>query len=202
MNCNVIQDLMMLYADNCCSDDSKAIVEEHIKNCAVCKKAYEEMTAIPTPAKTAKKAANKKFTQINSWKASLLQSVLLLVSFALIIFGVAREAATPSGDANGLWAIAVIIPAAGFMLSLANWYFIRVYPSRNRFSVCSLITTVVLILLGDVWAILHYKGIMTNLFHSSVPSTTFLVIGCSLSVALCVISKILSDRYAKLLGKE
>ena len=193
---------MILCTDNCCSDDSKAIVEEHIKNCAVCKKAYEEMKAIPTPAKTAKKAANVQFTRINSWKASLLQSVLLFVSFALIIFGVAREAATPSGDANGLWAIAVIVPATGFMMSLANWYFLRVYPSRSRFSVCSLIATLVLILLGDVWAILHYKGMITNLLHSAVPSTTFWVVGCSLSIALCVISKLLSDRYAKLLGKE
>lgn len=200
MNCNVIQDLMVLYADDCCSEESKAIVEEHIKSCDKCKKAFEEITS--APLMTEQKTKAKAFSKINGWKASVLQSVLLFVSFALIIFGVAREAATPSGNANGLWAVAVIVPATGFLLSLANWYFVRVYPSRKVFSNCSLLAAVAFIVIGYVWAMIHYQNTLTNLFNGSVLSTILLITGCVLGIAFCVISKFLSNQYAKMIGKE
>lgn len=201
MNCNAIQDLMILYTDNCCSDESRAIVEEHIKGCTACKKALEEMSA-PLMTKKQTKDLKPRFTKINSWKASVLQSVLLFVSFALIVFGVAREAATSSGDTNGLWAIAVIVPATGFMMSLANWYFIRVYRNRKTFSTCSLIASIAFILIGFIWAFIHYRGITTCFFNGSVLSAVLPVVGCVLSIALCVVSIILSNQYAKFLGKE
>ena len=200
MNCSVIQDLMILYADGCCSEESKAIVEEHIKNCDKCKKTFEEMNA--TEAVVLKKPKANTFTKIKSWKASVMQSILLFVSFGLLVFGVAREAATPSGNTNGLWAVAVIIPTTCFMLSLANWYFVRVYPSRKVFSNCSLLATVAFIVIGCVWALIHYEEILTNLFNGSVLSTGLLITGCMLSIAFCVISKLLSNQYAKMLGKE
>ena len=201
MNCNVIQDLMILYTDNCCSDESRAIVEEHIKGCTACKKALEEMSA-PLAAEKQTTISQPRFSKINSWKASVLQSVLLFVSFALIVFGVAREAATPSGDTNGLWAIAVIVPAMGFMMSLANWYFIRVYRNRKTFSICSLIAAIAFILIGYIWAFIHYQGITDCLFSGSVISATLPIIGCVLSITLCALAMILSNEYAKMIGKE
>lgn len=200
MNCHVIQDLMILYTDGCCSEESRAIVEEHIKGCDACKKAFEEMTS--APLLTEQKTKAKAFSHINSWKASVLQSVLLFVSFALLVFGVAREAATPSGNTNGLWAIAVIIPVTGFLLSLANWYFIRVYPNRNTFSACSLIATAAFVVLGYIWAVIHYQGIFANLLNGSVLSVTLLIVGCVLCAVLLILSKLFSDQFAKLLGKE
>lgn len=200
MNCDVIQDLMILYADDCCSEESKTLVEEHLKSCEACKKAYREMTAVPlvTEHKTNKKA----FERINSWKASVMQSVLLYVSFALLVFGVARESATPEGSTNGLWALAVIVPVTGFLLSLANWYFIRLYPNRKAFSASSLLVTAALILVGYVWAIFHYQRTIFHLFNGSALSTSLLIVGCVLSLSLCIASKLLSNRYAKLSGKE
>lgn len=200
MNCSVIQDLMILYADGCCSEESKAIVEEHIKSCDKCKKAFEEMNAVE--AVVLEKPKAKAFTKIKSWKASVMQSVLLFVSFALLVFGVAREAATPSGNTNGLWAVAVIIPTTGFLLSLANWYFVRVYPSRKTFSNCSLLATVAFIVIGYIWAVLHYRNVSADLFNGSVMSTGLFITGIVLSIAFCVISKFLSDRYARMIGKE
>ena len=200
MNCNVIQDLMVLYADDCCSEESKAIVEEHIKSCDKCKKAFEEMNAVE--AVVLEKPKAKAFTKIKSWKASVMQSVLLFVSFTLLVFGVAREAATPSGNTNGLWAVAVIIPTTGFLLSLANWYFVRVYPSRKTFSNCSLLATVAFIVIGYIWAVLHYRNVSADMFNGSVMSTGLFITGIVLSITFCVISKFLSDRYARMIGKE
>ena len=37
LSCDVIQDLLPLYHDGVCSEESKTIVEEHIATCAACK---------------------------------------------------------------------------------------------------------------------------------------------------------------------
>ena len=36
-NCDMIKDLLPLYADDVCSDESRKAIEEHIKECAECK---------------------------------------------------------------------------------------------------------------------------------------------------------------------
>lgn len=42
--CNVIYDLLPLFVDGICSDDSKVLVSEHLAECPHCKKKYEAMT--------------------------------------------------------------------------------------------------------------------------------------------------------------
>jgi len=42
-NCDMIADLIPLYIDNVCSDSSKQAVEEHISECAPCKKLFDDM---------------------------------------------------------------------------------------------------------------------------------------------------------------
>lgn len=41
--CAVINDLLPLYTDNVCSDDSRTIVAEHIAECSKCRGAFEKM---------------------------------------------------------------------------------------------------------------------------------------------------------------
>lgn len=43
MKCNVIYDLLPLYLDNICSEETKHIVEEHLENCEECRKNLEYM---------------------------------------------------------------------------------------------------------------------------------------------------------------
>ena len=137
MNCNIVKDLIPLYIDGCCSEESEKVVEEHIRDCGDCKKLLEDMKS-PSDIVTVSESP-KTFSKLNDWKASVLQSILLFLSFALITLGVALEARTPSGIGNGFWALNLVIPATGFMLSLANWYFVRVYKNRKSFSFFSLI---------------------------------------------------------------
>ena len=202
MNCNVIQDLLLLYAEGCCSEESKAMVEEHLHGCEKCQKVLAEMQEAPEQEKCSVPPAPKRFQRINAWKASLMQSLLLFASFSLLVFGVAREAATPEGGDNGLWAIAVIVPAVGFLLSLSNWYFIRLYPSRKMFSACSFRATLACILLAYFWAGLHYQDAFANLFSGSTLSKVMILVGIVLSIALCVFSRIFSDRFAHMMGNE
>ena len=41
--CNIVSDLLPLYADDACTEESKQIVEEHIKECADCARTLEAM---------------------------------------------------------------------------------------------------------------------------------------------------------------
>lgn len=43
MNCGIIKDLIPLYHDEVCSDETRAAVEEHIAHCAECRAALEAL---------------------------------------------------------------------------------------------------------------------------------------------------------------
>lgn len=194
MNCNIVKDLIPLYIDGCCSEESAKFVEEHIKNCIECKKLFEDMDS-PSDVVTVSESP-KTFSKLNYWKASVLQSVLLFVSFALITIGVALEARTPSGLMNSFWAINLVIPSTGFMLSLANWYFVRLYKNRKSFSNYSFIATLIITICAYIWSGFHYE--MTLLYYMSPING----ISILLTIVFCALSKILSNKYAEMLGKE
>lgn len=210
MNCDIVKDLIPLYIDGCCSDESTKAVEAHVKECTECKKVFDDMR---TPTKVEKIAeAPFKFRKINYWKASILQSVLLFFSFALITIGVSMEASTAYDHLfNGFFAYNLVIPATGFMLSLANWYFIRVYKTRKLFSNCSCLLTIFITICCYIWAEIHYEGMViaafTNSNVSEIIENTVRVlfvfgIGIFLTFLFVSFSKILSESYAKMLGKE
>jgi hypothetical protein len=206
MNCNVIKDLIPLYIDGCCSEESATAVLEHIQECPSCKKLLEEMK-LPV-ATEQPSSAPKVFRRINDWKASVTQSVLLFLSFLLITVGVALEANTGVGDTNGFWAFNLVIPSTGFLLSLANWYFVRLYKSRKTFSRCCLFATMGFTLCAFVWGCFHYEINLFELFAgaSLVGILSFVLfffkIGIVLTALFCIFSAAFSDEYAKLLGKE
>lgn len=209
MNCDIVKDLIPLYIDGCCSEESKNAVEEHIRDCEDCKKLVEDMKS-PSDIVAVSKAP-KAFSKLNDWKASVLQSVLLFLSFALITVGVALEAKTPSGLLNGFWASNLVIPATGFMLSLANWYFVRVYKSRKSFSNYSLIATLGVTLCAYIWFGFHYEMNFIDLFAGNDFANVLEIlhkllllnrIGILLTVVFCTLSKAFSNQYAKMLGKE
>ena len=43
ITCNIIEDLLPLYVDDMVSEDSRKLVEEHLKECPACRKMQEEM---------------------------------------------------------------------------------------------------------------------------------------------------------------
>lgn len=203
MNCNVIRDLIILCADGGCSEESRRLVEEHIRDCEECKSEYEEMQAeLAAETKPVGKPDTPPLRRVNDWKASVLQSAALFLSFALLVFGVAREAATPTGGTNGRWAVAVIVPTTGFLLSLANWYFVRLYPSRKSFFICSMLATLCIIVCGYVLAMLHYQNDWVAPLGGGAQGLIFQKVGIVLSVLFCALSGFLSNRYARMLGKE
>ena len=49
MNCKIVQDLLPLYHDGVCSEESRAAVEEHLAGCESCRQQLTDMDA-PLPA--------------------------------------------------------------------------------------------------------------------------------------------------------
>lgn len=193
MNCNIIKDLLPLYIDECASADSAKAVATHLEGCPACRAAYEAMNA---PAAPAAVCAPPKLRRVDVWRASLLQSLLLFFFFGVITVGVALEAGTPSGLLNSIWAFVLVIPATGFLLSLANWYFVRLYRSKTQFSLCSLLGTAVFTAAAYGWGLWHYEAALWMLF------TPLFCLGPVFAVICCGLSFELSRRYAALLGKE
>ena len=189
MDCNVIMDLLPLYADDCCSDQSRRIVEEHIGNCKMCKKAFDSMSK-EVLGESCEISVPAKISKISQFKASLIQSVALFVSFALIILGVTFESKTPSGLSNGNWAYMIIVPATAFMMSLINWYFVRFYRNAKVFSWFSALFTFGFSTAGFAWAVMNYGEV-----------SLWSIGGGFVALVFCVLSKVLSWVYAKVLGK-
>ena len=189
MNCSVITDLMPLCIDGCASEESVRLVNEHVCTCEHCKKAYNEMIGPIRVQSVSERMPT--LSRVKEWQAQILQSVLLFASFALIVIGVTLEAGVSSFD-NGFFASCIIIPSTALMLSLPNWYFVRQYKSRILFSLCTPLIILTIAMLGYLWAAIHYDDI---------PSLA-LALGAAMVLIFCVLSFLLSNKYARVLGKE
>ena len=206
MNCNIIRDLIPLYIDGCCSKESEEEIKSHLAQCNDCRTVFEEMNAPIEAEETISppKAAGR----INQWKASVLQSVLFLFSFLLITVGVYFEALSPLGFGNGLVAFNAVVPATAFMLSLTNWYFVKLYKSRKLFSWCSFALMLVITVGATMWTANHYGFSFVEIYRGAsftdiAQSVTFFFgIGIVMTVVLSAASKLFSGAYAKMLGKE
>ena len=66
---------------------------------------------------------------------------------------------------NGLFAMNLVVPVTGFMLSLANWYFFRGYKNRKTFSDSSCIITLGITVCAYIWSSFHYEINFVELFR-------------------------------------
>ncbi|MBE6851300.1 MAG: hypothetical protein E7504_06150, partial [Ruminococcus sp.] len=87
-NCDMIRDLIPLYSEGLCSEESKQIVEEHTKTCDACRKLLETLptdttpeSPVPDEGKTFRKVKKK-------MKRSLLRNIILSVALAAVVIPV------------------------------------------------------------------------------------------------------------------
>lgn len=99
--CRIVGDLLPLYADNVCSEESRRLVERHASGCAECKKKLEAMTAQLPEAET--KASEIKqgnvFRLLHRRYVRLIITTLLICA-AFIIPGVICAVLTINEEAN------------------------------------------------------------------------------------------------------
>ncbi len=91
MSCEIIRDLLPLYHDGVCSDESKALVEEHLVVCGNCKADLEAMNdklPIETAEQNLKEAeAVQKLAE--KWKKGMWKSILKGAITTILIIAVA-----------------------------------------------------------------------------------------------------------------
>lgn len=85
--CNVIIDLLPLYNEDICSDETKDLVEEHLRSCEECRQLCEQLTVpqnekrnVPDEAETFKKVGKK----LKSGKLYKRVLIILLAAFAAV----------------------------------------------------------------------------------------------------------------------
>lgn len=83
ISCNVIGDLLPLYVDGAVSEDTKKLVEEHLAECADCKKAAEEMgKELVLPVHETVRAAETSFLQKmkKTWQKRRIRTAVISVA--------------------------------------------------------------------------------------------------------------------------
>ena len=64
--CGLIQDLLPLYYDEVCSQESRSLVEEHLAECPACRQRLADLSApLPTPEEKEETAALKEVLEEN-----------------------------------------------------------------------------------------------------------------------------------------
>ena len=82
-NCNIIRDLLPLYIDGVCSEESKQLVEEHLKECAKCQEYLKEIKFDIKESKESEINVFKKFAKMVNFK--IIRNVIIVIC---VIFAV------------------------------------------------------------------------------------------------------------------
>lgn len=85
--CNVIRDLLPLYADEVCSEDSREVVEEHLANCKECKQELDDYCYNTGLPEVNTDEVLKKFKKKMSKKNLIRIAVSVILSLAIILGG-------------------------------------------------------------------------------------------------------------------
>ena len=90
ISCEIIKDLLPLYHDGVCSNESKAMIEEHLAECDNCKKELDEMDEV-LPVKNMKQnlsdaEAVKKLSM--KWRKGMFINLLKGVLSTIFIIAV------------------------------------------------------------------------------------------------------------------
>ena len=93
MNCKIIQDLLPLYCDGVCSEESRTWIDEHLRTCSDCREALRWMQEPqePTEAELTLAGSAHKLWQRGTHRAfrrGLLLTLAILLAAGLAIFGI------------------------------------------------------------------------------------------------------------------
>lgn len=77
-NCPIVQDLLPLYHDEVCSEESKLMVENHLTKCEVCKKIADELNNVSTEKQLSREAGYvlKRHAQKETRKSALVGGIV------------------------------------------------------------------------------------------------------------------------------
>lgn len=90
ISCNVINDLLPLYYDGVCTQESRVLVEEHLKECPSCRKVLKELEAEYPGAEEKTGSYEKEGALIqnisHTWKQTVMKAFIKGVLIAVAVF--------------------------------------------------------------------------------------------------------------------
>ncbi|MBR5683387.1 MAG: zf-HC2 domain-containing protein [Ruminococcus sp.] len=94
ISCNVIVDLLPLYKEEICSEETKVLVEEHLAECADCRRISEQVT-VPEVGKKEAPTENETFKKVGKKlkKSRFTKVMSVLMCICLVLFA----------GVNGAW---------------------------------------------------------------------------------------------------
>lgn len=156
MKCEIIRDLLPLYVDGVCCEETSAAVREHLETCSACRAMFENMRqAVPSPTVRGVPDEKAVYLRLRQNIGNFLLVCVFAVAFVGIAFGMLIEVGE-HGFPQGVFAVSCVIPGAAFLLAVLNCFFYREYPSRRSFCVTSAAVSLAVCLIGDVLALFHY----------------------------------------------
>lgn len=86
ISCDIIKDLLPLYHDGVCSEDSQNMIEEHLSNCESCREELRIMeNELPVTHRTENLAEAEAVQKLSKrWKKGMMKSVLKGALFTLV----------------------------------------------------------------------------------------------------------------------
>ena len=91
MHCKIIRDLLPLYHDEAASEESRALVDEHLKTCAVCKKELEDIRESvkekQAPSTRQPMANGLKLLQKGLRRKTLVRTVIAVLCALVLVSG-------------------------------------------------------------------------------------------------------------------
>lgn len=87
--CNIVADLLPLYQDGVCTEDSREFVAEHLSQCEACRKLAEQMAAeIAAPAKAEEIDVLKRIKKgvRKGWKKAFFKGIAACLAALLLAF--------------------------------------------------------------------------------------------------------------------
>ena len=89
ITCNVIVDLLPLYQEGACSEDSKMLIEEHLQTCEECRQLCEHLT-IPTVEKQSEPNEAETFQKVSRKlkRSKMTKFMTIVFSVFLVIFAI------------------------------------------------------------------------------------------------------------------
>ncbi len=184
-NCDLISDLLPLYKDDICSDESKRIVEEHLAECASCKKLFADMSDTTIDEKIVKEKEEVIYSQAKFFKrkSAFAGSIIGLIFSIPILVCLIVNLATGSGLTWFFIVLAAILVAASLIIVPL------MVPENKMFTTMAAFTGSVLLLLGIIDI---YTG--GNWFLVAASSTLF---GLTMLFAPFIVSRRPVNAYLK-----
>ncbi len=157
MNCEIIRDLLPLYVDKVCSEETEKEVEAHLDGCEQCRAIHRDMIrdmvkeepAVAVPEKTIYLGIRQKI-------GNMLICAILFIALMGLAFGMIGEIGE-HGWPQGMFAVAFFIPCTAFLLSMMSIFFLGEYPSRPWFCWIAGSLAALLCIVGDGIALVHYQ---------------------------------------------